>query len=57
MRVKEKLWEIVGGAGLVLLLIGVAGMDSEMWLIPAVLMIAGLAMCYTSAMALEKKGN
>lgn len=51
---REKLWTIIGGIGMMLFWFGACAADSENMVMPAMMIIAGLALCYGSAMKLEK---
>lgn len=45
----KKIWEVIGGIGMILLILGAAAMDSECMLLPVALAITGLVMCCASA--------
>ena len=52
---KEKAVAIMGGIGFMMMLLGVASMDSEQILIPTVLTIAGVLMCCIAAHVLPEE--
>lgn len=52
---KEKIWTMLGGLGIVLLFTGAAAMDSERILVTALMVAAGLTLCTLSARVLEPK--
>lgn len=51
---KEKFWTMVGGIGIILLWIGACAMDGEDLILPALMILTGLGLCYGSARILEK---
>ena len=50
---REKIWTMVGGLGIIMLFVGAASMDSERILIQVIMIAAGLALCVLSARVLE----
>lgn len=50
---KEKIWTILGGIGMITLLAGASAMDSENMAIPVVMVIIGLVLFTASARVLE----
>ena len=52
---KEKTVAIMGGIGFMMMLLGVASMDSEQILIPAILTIVGVLMCCIAAHVLPEE--
>lgn len=51
---KEKIWTILGGIGMILLLAGASAMDSETMAAPVIMTLAGLTLCCISARKTEK---
>lgn len=52
---EERKWTIVGGFGMLLFWIGACAADSQNLVLPALLIFAGLGLCWASAMRLEKE--
>ena len=50
---KEKIWTILGGIGMITLLAGASAMDSENMASPVVMVITGLVLFTASARVLE----
>ena len=50
---KEKIWTMIGGIGMISLLAGASEMDSEILLIPVAMVVTGLVLCVMSARKLE----
>lgn len=51
---REKIWTIIGGIGMTLLLAGGCAMDSESLILPALMVLTGAGMLCGSAKVLEK---
>jgi len=52
-RMKEKLWTVIGGIGMITLLAGASAMDSEVILLPVLMVVVGLGLCVAAARNLE----
>lgn len=50
---KEKLWTVIGGIGMITLLAGASAMDSEAILLPVLMVVVGLGLCVAAARNLE----
>lgn len=51
---KEKVWTVIGGMGMTILLAGACAMDSECLTVPTVMILGGILLCRLSARILYR---
>lgn len=54
---KEKIWTVIGGIGMIMLLAGASAMDSETVSLPVLMVVFGLGLLVASARNLELDEN
>jgi uncharacterized membrane protein HdeD (DUF308 family) len=52
-RMKEKLWTVIGGIGMIILFAGASAMDSETMSLPVLMVFVGLGLSVAAARNLE----